>query len=121
MASVFIPGRVVSMNEIVALRASWRGAYSKAKREYEAVALPLIKAELPPVKRADISMLIVEPHARRDPDGICSGASKMLCDALVEAGVIPDDGHECVASLSFRWAVNPDEPGVWLSVTEARD
>lgn len=118
MQVVFLPGRVPSMNEIVAARASWRGAYSKLKREYEEDAVPLLRA-LGKYQRVNVTLHIVEPHSRRDPDGICSGASKFVLDALVAAGVIPDDSQKHVATLSFLWSVNADDPGCFVMVSEA--
>lgn len=106
------------MNDIIKLRASWRGAYSEAKRRYSTEAVPILRA-LQPVGRAAVTIHVVEPDTRRDPDGVCAGAAKLILDCLQEAGVLENDGWAQVASLHFLWSVNADDPGCWVSLTPA--
>lgn len=114
---VWIPGRVTSLNDIIALRASWRGAYSARKREFAKDAVPLLRA-VPSMRRASVMIHVVEPNTRRDPDNVCAGACKFVCDALQDAGVIKNDGWKEIAGIAFAWSVNPDDPGMWVSLRE---
>lgn len=46
-------------------------------------------------------------NGRRDPDNV-AGTAKPVLDGLVDAGVLPDDGHRHVASVTYRVAVDPE-------------
>lgn len=46
--------------------------------------------------RSLVQVDFYEPNRKRDPDNVMGGGLKILMDALVEAGVIPDDSPKYV-------------------------
>lgn len=51
--------------------------------------------------------LVQRTRQRRDPDNI-PPLSKPIIDAIVAAGVVPDDSFKHVAAVTYRVAVDPD-------------
>ena len=77
-------------------------------------------ARLPAFERVKVRFLVVEPNMKRDPDGFCFGACKILLDALQHANVLQNDGWKQIAGLAFDWKCDPTAPGVLLTLIEVR-
>jgi len=75
------------------------------------------QAKLKPVSKAVIiSFQWVEKDKRRDLDNIRSSA-KFINDALVGAGILPDDGRKWVKELRDTYTIGK-QPGVWVTIEE---
>ena len=102
---------VLDLDTARALTANSRGRWPTQK------ATAQVKADIgtllgnsctpldPPVE-IDVT-LSQRTKRRRDPDNV-PGIAKPIIDAIVAAGVIPDDGHKYVDRVSYRVAVDPD-------------
>jgi Holliday junction resolvase RusA-like endonuclease len=128
--TLFIPGPLPGMNEIIDAKARssmtvGRGgkrwdAYSDMKRAVGAKVMMLARASgFKKITTPAVFLFEVrEPNKRRDPDNFCSGAEKMIFDALQEAGLLENDGWKQVKAISRTWSVSKLAPGVLLTVLE---
>jgi hypothetical protein len=113
---LWIPRRAPSLNELMQAKSTTYGkgkvrtdAYNKLKASWAGtVKLCAIQGGSPEYwsfARCSVHFWLVEPDRRRDPDNIAAGASKLILDGLVKAGVIDGDGWEHITGLSFSWRV----------------
>lgn len=99
-------------------QARWN-AYSDLKRHWMEILVPLARSQLRPVTGpARFKFIYFEPHRRRDPDNIAAGAKKFILDALVEAGILANDGQKNVAGWTEEWYV-ARQPRVEVFLEEA--
>jgi len=124
---VFIEGPLPGMNYIIALAKVRRGRYSKyaqEKREWEERVIFVCKAhKLKPVQgRVYFDFIWYEKNKRRDPDNI-SASKKFILDALVKAGILPDDNWKYVAGFKDRFCVadNGKRAGVLVIMREGKN
>jgi hypothetical protein len=113
-----------ALNEIIAAKGFGRratgGKYAAMKKLWTTTVAGLAAEQglTPWEDGAHIRLTLAEPNKRRDPDGACSGAGKFALDGLVTAGVLPNDGWGHVLSLSYRWFLDPKEPGVRVLLSD---
>lgn len=111
-----------NLNDIIEWRRSRdRGLYSRQKRKWTGLICLLVSAR--PVglyhQGAHFLFTLREPNKRRDPDGVASGASKFILDALQESKVILRDSWAGVLGLSYKWEVDKRAPGVLVRMSDA--
>lgn len=109
------------MNEIVAAAKGHGGTgrgYSRLKRDWtDRIAMYAKAAKLAPLlPPVTLRFRWVEKARRRDPDNIAAGGRKLCLDALVKAGLLPDDGWAQVAGWVDTFEVDRDNPGVEISL-----
>ena len=63
--------------------------------------------------------LWVEPNRRRDLDNISSFGRKVIQDALVDTGVLKDDGWKYVVGFSDKFDVDKKNPRIEVLIREA--
>lgn len=61
----------------------------------------------------------VEPDRRRDMDNISSFGRKVIQDALVDVGVLEDDGWRNILGFSDRFEVDRKNPRIEVKIIEA--
>lgn len=118
----WVPGRVLGLNDIIALRASrYRGAYNKAKREFESRIVAGIRAANVTAwpSGAHVRYELVEATKRRDPSNVLAGAMKAVEDALQVADVLDNDGWRHVLGISATWRIDRDAPGVLVTLSDS--
>ena len=59
-----------------------------------------------------------EPNRKRDKDNIAAGGRKIIQDALVEAGVIRNDGWNDIRGFSDEFYVDKNEPRIEVEIEE---
>lgn len=111
---LWLPGRFLGLNDLLLNRGS---RITEKKRQCATVVLLAQAARVPRFASAHVSFEWAEPNKRRDPDNFCGGGAKVILDALQHAGVIPGDGWGHVLGLSHRWACDPKNPGVQVTLT----
>lgn len=72
------------------------------------------------VNSASVTITIYfKENRRRDPDNFTATAYKLVLDALVRAGVLPDDSVDHVNIHQVRFAVDRNNPRTVVIVTPA--
>lgn len=116
-----IQGKLNNLNDYIAAERSnrYRGAKMKADNG-NAVSLAVMQCMKGVRIRRPVFMEYtwVEPDRRRDLDNISSFGRKVIQDALVEAGVLEDDGWKHVAGFSDRFRVDKENPRIEVLIRE---
>ena len=115
---IWIPGRMPGLNDIIAWRAcKYKGEYSEHKRKWQGLIRVIAQRTLKPwPEGAHFEYELVEPNKKRDPSNACAGAQKFIEDALVEAGILPNDGWRHVLSVRHSWTVHETAYGVRVTL-----
>jgi len=95
--------------------------YAAIKKEWgERIALIAKTQGIKPLQKKTFFVFFwYEPNRRRDPDNIAAGGRKIIFDALVHAGILPDDKWNYVAGWDDRFDLaNGGRPGVLIIMKE---
>lgn len=117
-----IPGKLNNLNDYIAAERSnrYKGAKMKADNG-RAVALAARQCMEGVRIRRPVFMEYtwVEPDRRRDMDNISSFGRKVIQDALVDVGVLEDDGWRNILGFSDRFEVDRKNPRIEVKIIEA--
>ena len=108
MQYFMIPLKLPSLNEVIGDSRANRYRAGQNKRDIEAVIGAAInqavrKKTLSKVREpVDILIDFYEATKRRDVDNIHGGGTKVIMDALVKKGILPDDGQKWVKQIYHR-------------------
>jgi len=116
-----IPGRLPSLNDIIAAAKQGKGKYQPyaIMKEQYTNDIGWLAKKLPRYNRADITITWYEPNLRRDPDNITAG-QKFILDGLVAGGVIKDDSQRYINSITHKYEVDRENPRIEIEVQEAQ-
>lgn len=115
-----IPGVLPNLNDYIAAERRHRQQGAKLKRQAEQVVL-LACRKLRRVKfTGPVFMRYTwyEPNRRRDKDNVSSFGRKVIQDALVRAGILPNDGWANIDGFSDRFEVDKKNPRVEVDIYE---
>lgn len=74
------------------------------------------------LKRIDKPVIIhysfFEPNRLRDVGNVLAGADKVIEDALVKCGILPDDGQKWVRNIVPWFGVDKDNPRIEVELKE---
>lgn len=120
MKAYTIPLRLPGINEYqnACRRHPIQGAMMK-KKWMQAVMTylgPAVKFSWP----AQFQIIYTEPNKKRDIDNITGFGSKVILDAFVKAGFLPDDGPSFVNKID-NTVIYGDEPQIEIMVFENGD
>ena len=82
------------------------------------MATAIHHAKLSPMRRVHITWRWIERNKRRDPDNFTGLSKKFVLDALVQTGVLPDDGWDEIMGWTDSWHIEKDNPGVLITLEE---
>jgi len=121
-AKLVIPGRLPGLNEYVDAERANAGRYIAAqmKKKTQDEIISHIKQQLRNVaflRMVDITYIWTEPNRKRDKDNVAF-AKKFIQDALVEAGILPNDGWKNIGGFRDEFDVNPQNPNVTVIIEE---
>lgn len=112
---LWIPTRAPGLNELLNAKGSNWPAYNELKKKWSGMVLILARVQgFRRVEAGHFTYLLVEPNKKRDPSNIVSGAVKVVEDALVDAGLLENDGWEHVLGLKGHWIQRTGLTGVLL-------
>lgn len=117
---VVICGSFPGLNEYIAANRIRRGNWSKGnamkQRDQGTIAaqLPNVRFNTPIYIRYSFYC----KDKKRDKDNISSYFHKVFQDALVEKGVIPNDGWKEISGFEDRFFVDPRSPRVEVDIVE---
>lgn len=117
-----IPGRLDGLNEYVkACRSNARYGGRVKRQNQDIVCYAINAARLKPMNgKVHVSICWVEPNMRRDKDNISSG-KKYILDALVELGIIKNDGWKEIDGFTETFKVNKSNPHITVTLKNISD
>lgn len=118
---LIIPGRLPGMNEYIDAERRNRYAAAKIKKASMDTVIKAARTSLGDwAAESSVRMdyLWIEPNMRRDKDNVSSYGRKIIQDALVEGGYLPNDGWRNVESFSDSFAVDAANPRIEVTITE---
>ena len=125
LQSLFIPGRMPGLNEIIEAAGTRKGkwnAYMTLKSKWgDVIAAHARIQRFAEVKDGHFTYLFEEPDRRRDPSNVIAGGVKLIEDALQEAGLLANDGWGEVLSIRPYFTVGEREfvgTSVWITPDE---
>lgn len=120
IATLIIDGTMKGLND-------WRDAIQRsphagndmaraAKRRVESLA----RLQMMPRFEGPVAVVFdwYEPNKRRDLDNVAGSGQKWVLDGLVAAGVLPDDGPDCVVGIQHWLHFDAVAPGAIVTVTD---
>lgn len=116
-----INGKLNNLNDYIAVCRTNPYAGAKMKAKNEQVVKYAIYEQLHGVQIAAPVMMDytwVEPNKRRDLDNISSFGRKVIQDALVECGVLKNDGWKEIRGFSDSFKVDKENPGIEVEIKE---
>lgn len=117
-----IEGRLPSLNEYCkAERTGYHCANNMKKSCQRAVEADIRCFKLKPIKHpVTILYRFYEPNRRRDKDNIAGVAHKFIQDALVNAGILKDDGWDYVIGFSDEFYLDRKNPRIEVYLHEEK-
>lgn len=116
-----IPGTLNNLNDYISAERANRLKGAKMKADNGNIVALAIRQCLRGV-RIDKPVFMeykwIEPNKRRDKDNISSFGRKVIQDALVQCGVLKDDGWNHVAGFSDRFEVDKENPRIEVLIRE---
>lgn len=117
-----IPGTLPNLNDYIAAERTNRHKGAKMKADNGNIVAAAIRQCMRGVRiEKPVQMIYTwyEPNKRRDKDNISSFGRKVIQDALVQCGVLQDDGWKHVIGFSDRFEVDKENPRIEVLIREA--
>ena len=117
-----IDGRLPSLNDYCkAERTGYHCANNMKRGCQNAIKADIRRSKIKPIKYPiRILYRFYEPNKRRDKDNIAGVAHKFIQDALVESGIIKDDGWDYVIGFSDEFYIDRKKPRIEVELWEVR-
>ena len=118
---LIIPGTLPNLNDYIAAERTNRHKGAKMKSDSGNIVFVAIRQCVRGVrieKPVFMEYTWIEPSRRRDKDNISSFGRKVIQDALVNAGVLKDDGWKHVVGFSDRFEVDKENPRIEVLIKE---
>lgn len=118
---VRIPARLPGLNEIIDAARRSKYAAASQKEKYQGLAVVCIGWQLPGIHITRPVQMIYhwrEPDRRRDKSNIAAGGRKIIEDALIQAGVLRNDGWKDIVGFEDYFTVDKDDVGVTIELVE---
>lgn len=116
-----IPGTLPNLNDYIAAERTNRHKGAKMKADNGNIVAVAIMQCLRGVKidkPVYMEYTWYEPNKRRDKDNVSSFGRKVIQDALVQYGVLKDDGWKYVVGFSDRFEVDKENPRIEVKIRE---
>lgn len=114
-----IPGTLPGLNEYTTANRTNRYSAANMKKRAQELISWCIRRDLHNIRFTEpvrLQFLWIEPNRKRDKDNIAF-AKKFILDALVNAGVIPNDGWKNVDSFSDSFSIDKSNPRVEVEIS----
>lgn len=118
---LIIPGTLNNLNDYIAAERTNRHKGAKMKADNGNIVAVAIRQCIRGVridKPVFMEYTWVEKNRRRDLDNISSFGRKVIQDALVDTGVLKDDGWKYVVGFSDRFQVDKEHPRIEVKIRE---
>ena len=116
-----IPGKLPGLNDYIAAERTNRHKGAKMKADNGNIVSAAIRQCLQGISIENpvyMEYAWYESNKRRDHDNVSSFGRKVIQDALVQCGVLQDDGWKHVVGFSDRFEVDKENPRIEVKIRE---
>ncbi len=109
------------MNEFIECQRANRYMGGKCKREAQDIVIKYVRRDLPGVKikrPVYITYHWYEPNRKRDLDNIAGFGHKVIQDAMVECGLLKNDGWAEITGFRDYFYVDKEYPRIEVELRE---
>jgi Holliday junction resolvase RusA-like endonuclease len=117
---VIVDGTLPNLNDYITAERTHRQKAAKLKREcQDTICWAICQNRLQPVV-APVVMRYkwVEKDKRRDLDNVSAFGRKVIQDALVEMGILPNDGWAWIRGFVDEFEVDKENPRIEVEIVE---
>lgn len=116
--ALFIPGPLPGMNDYISTGS--RFTYNNHKKRWHSRIASAIAAHgLGPMPCAWFRFHWREKNRRRNPDNFAAIGKKFIFDALVQGGILANDGWDEILGWEDRWSIDTLNPGVYVEMFDS--
>lgn len=118
---LIIPGRLDNLNDFIRADKASRYKGGDLKRKNQDIVSLYIRNQLRGIhitKTVFMKYTWVEKDKRRDLDNISSFGRKVIQDALVNCGVLKNDGWDQISGFTDTFCVDKEHPRIEVTITE---
>lgn len=120
---VVIPGRFAGLNEFIAAcrkaHGKWSGGNAMKQEDQRRISVYLPRG-IRFKKPIYIEYCFYEPNAKRDKDNISGYFHKIFQDALVQSGIIENDGWRQIDGMADYFKIDQKFPRVEVFMKEKK-
>ena len=122
MKKLIIPGELPTLNEIIALAKKGKGAYqpyNEVKQKCNLLIANECKKQLKGIvfNRVFLNITWYCKNKKMDKDNVAMGI-KFICDGMVHAKTIENDGWKQVQGFSHNFEVDKENPRIEIVISE---
>lgn len=118
---IVVPGKFGTLNEFIDANRRGRGNWNKGndmKRNDQRVVYHYLPRGVRFDKRVFLEYHFFEPSARRDKDNVSGYFHKIFQDALVQKGIIQNDGWKDIEGWTDRFDIDRKNPRIEITIRE---
>lgn len=118
---IVVPGKFGTLNEFIDANRRGRGNWNKGndmKRNDQRVVYHYLPRGVRFDKRVFLEYHFFEPSARRDKDNVSGYFHKIFQDALVQKGIIRNDGWKDIEGWTDRFDIDRKNPRIEITIRE---
>lgn len=116
-----IAGRLPGMNEFISANRTHPVKGHRMKRDSQGLVISTAACQLGKLhirRPVRINYRFYEPNRKRDLDNIAGFAHKVVQDALVEYGILPNDSWEYIKGFTDTFALDSQNPRIEIEIEE---
>lgn len=117
-----IPGRFSGLNEFISANRTqnghWNAGNAMKQKDQKRICqyLPAVRFK----RKVFIEYVFYEPNTRRDKDNISGYFHKVFQDAMVQAGLLENDGWKQIDGWSDYFKVDQKYPRIEVFIEESK-
>lgn len=119
-----IAGKLPSINEYTETQRRNRYCGAGLKSKHQKMIEYCIRGQLKRIKitnPVDMKYTFYEPNKKRDKDNVAGFAMKVVQDALVNVGVLENDGWKNIRNIYLEFKIDKKNPRIEVILREVTD
>lgn len=122
LIQIIIPGRFSGLNEFIKANRTqsgrWNAGNSMKHKDQQRICqyLPEVRFK----RKIFIEYVFYEPNTRRDKDNISGYFHKIFQDAMVQAGLLENDGWKQIDGWSDYFKIDQRDPRIEVYIEECK-